>query len=66
MAEEVADAAAKVTSRYFRTPLSVESKSDESPVTAADRGAEEAMRAVLKERVPTHGVYGEELSLIHI
>ena len=38
----------------------MESKSDASPVTEADRQAEEAMRAVLQEHAPTHAVFGEE------
>ncbi len=45
----------------FRQPgLAVETKSDESPVTAADRGAEELMRARIARRFPTHGIVGEE------
>lgn len=40
--------------------LAVETKSDESPVTAADRGAEELMRRLIHARFPTHGVIGEE------
>ncbi len=38
----------------------VESKSDASPVTEADRQAEEAMRALLSQKVPTHAIFGEE------
>lgn len=41
--------------------LFVETKSDASPVTLADRGAEELMRALIKKHYPTHGVIGEEL-----
>ena len=43
-----------------RSPLGVERKADESPVTIADRKAEEAMRKVIKERFPGHGIFGEE------
>jgi myo-inositol-1(or 4)-monophosphatase len=35
-------------------------KGDATPVTAADRGAEEAMRAHIGARYPEHGVLGEE------
>lgn len=46
---------------YFANPsLVVEIKSDESPVTVADRGAEELMRRMIKERFPSHGIIGEE------
>jgi fructose-1,6-bisphosphatase/inositol monophosphatase family enzyme len=32
----------------------------ESPVTEADRKAEMAMRTLIEERYPDHGIYGEE------
>ena len=40
--------------------VAVELKADQTPVTAADRGAEELMRAMIAKRFPTHGVLGEE------
>ena len=40
--------------------MGVERKEDESPVTIADRKAEEAMRKIIKERFTGHGIYGEE------
>ncbi|MCK8786802.1 inositol monophosphatase family protein [Roseomonas sp. NAR14] len=55
-----ADAAAAVIRPLFRSPLLVEAKGDASPVTAADRGAERAMRALLAARFPAHGIVGEE------
>lgn len=45
---------------YFRTPLDVLTKNDESPVTIADRETETAMRHWLLQAHPTHGVLGEE------
>ena len=48
---------------FFRTALSVENKSRGGafdPVTAADRSAEAAMRALIKKHFPEHGVVGEE------
>jgi histidinol phosphatase-like enzyme (inositol monophosphatase family) len=38
----------------------VELKADQSPVTAADRGAEELMRGLIAQKFPTHGIVGEE------
>ncbi len=38
----------------------MEAKGDASPVTAADRAAEVAMREVLGARFPEHGIWGEE------
>jgi histidinol phosphatase-like enzyme (inositol monophosphatase family) len=59
-AEAAADAAAAVIRPYFRARLAIERKGDESPVTAADRAAEQAMRAVLADAFPSHGILGEE------
>jgi histidinol phosphatase-like enzyme (inositol monophosphatase family) len=45
----------------FRQPsVAVETKSDRSPVTIADRGAEQLMRDRIAKRFPTHGIVGEE------
>ena len=59
-AEAALDAAAGAIRPYFRSGVAADNKSDDSPVTIADRGAEQAMRAVLAERFPEHGVIGEE------
>src|SRR5450631_1817334 len=48
---------------FFRTSLGVEDKSRGGafdPVTAADRAAEAAMRAMIREQFPAHGIVGEE------
>ena len=48
---------------FFRTALGVENKSRSGgfdPVTAADRAAEAAMRALIKTTFPEHGILGEE------
>src|SRR5258708_2242707 len=60
LAHSLADAARPISSRYFRTPVAIDDKSDASPDTIADREAEAAMRAILATQVPEHGVYGEE------
>lgn len=59
-AEAAADVAGAVIRPFFRARLAADLKSDHSPVTIADRSAEQAMRAVLAERFPDHGVLGEE------
>ena len=48
---------------FFRAPLAVEGKSDASPVTIADRAAEQAMRSAIESRFPDHGILGEEFGL---
>ncbi len=48
---------------FFRTALGVEDKSGGGafdPVTAADRSAEQAMRAMIRQNFPAHGIIGEE------
>jgi myo-inositol-1(or 4)-monophosphatase len=59
--ETLARAAGDVILPYFQRPdLAVESKSDLTPVTAADRKAEQVMRALIEKHHPTHGILGEE------
>lgn len=60
LAHRLADAARPVVRRYFRTPVSVDTKKDSSPVTIADREVEATMRAIIKETFPHHGILGEE------
>ena len=48
---------------YFRREISIESKSDLSPVTIADKKSEEAMREVIMKEFPDHGILGEEFGL---
>ncbi|WP_404976174.1 inositol monophosphatase family protein [Wenzhouxiangella sp. 15190] len=55
-----ADAAAEIAMRHFGRELEVELKSDESPVTVADREAEQAIREIIRERFPEHALFGEE------
>ena len=59
-ADRLADAAGAVARRYFRRRIAVDDKDDASPVTIADREAEAAMRALIEERFPDHGIFGEE------
>ncbi|GIX08768.1 inositol monophosphatase family protein [Elioraea sp.] len=59
-ATAAADAAAAAIRPWFRARLAIERKDDASPVTAADRAAEQAMRAVLAAAFPGHGILGEE------
>jgi histidinol-phosphatase len=58
---EVARIAGDTALRYFRTGVAVESKRDGTPVTVADRAAEEVARDWLRARFPDDGILGEEL-----
>jgi inositol-phosphate phosphatase / L-galactose 1-phosphate phosphatase / histidinol-phosphatase len=60
LAAELADAAGAAIRPAFRTQLAVDAKPDRSPVTAADRAAEGAMRRLIEARFPEHGIIGEE------
>jgi histidinol phosphatase-like enzyme (inositol monophosphatase family) len=59
---ELQAAAAAVTLPLFRSDAAVANKSAAGfdPVTEADRGAEQAVRRLIAERFPDHGVIGEE------
>ncbi|MCA3254262.1 MAG: histidinol-phosphatase [Alphaproteobacteria bacterium] len=59
-AETLADAAGAAIRPYFRAGFDIEVKSDASPVTAADRAAEAAMRRLIEAAFPDHGIVGEE------
>lgn len=52
--------ACKTPRSYFRSTLSIDHKSDESPVTIADKETEGFLRRELLKRFPDHGIYGEE------
>ena len=60
LAHRMADAASEVIRRYYDDPA-ISYKFDKSPVTQADREAEAAMREILRQECPDHGIFGEEL-----
>ena len=62
-ANRLADAAGEVIRPLFRSHGETEVKSDNSAVTKADRGAEEAMRALIEAERPGDGIIGEEYGL---
>ena len=62
-AREAAAAAADVIRHYWRRGVEVELKSDATPVTIADREAEQAIRRVLQMALPQASIYGEEFGL---
>lgn len=50
----------KIIRGYFRKDVKIESKNDKSPVTIADKKAEEKMREIIMKEFPQHGIIGEE------
>jgi histidinol-phosphatase len=63
LVERVARIAGDVALGYYRTSLLIESKTDGSPVTIADRDAEQRARAWIEQHFPGDGILGEELGI---
>jgi len=62
----LADAAGAVITPFFRTAMAVDNKAGGQaydPVTLADKSAEQAIRALIENRYPDHGIIGEELGI---
>jgi histidinol phosphatase-like enzyme (inositol monophosphatase family) len=64
LANHMADEARIIAKQYFRKGVAVENKNDASPVTLADRAIEKAMRALIEESFPDHGIIGEEFGAV--
>jgi inositol-phosphate phosphatase / L-galactose 1-phosphate phosphatase / histidinol-phosphatase len=60
LAQRLADAAGAAIRPFFRSDFVQENKADTSPVTEADRAAEEAIRRILNAEAPRDGIIGEE------
>jgi histidinol phosphatase-like enzyme (inositol monophosphatase family) len=63
LAQRLADAAGHAIRPYFRAPHGLETKADKSPVTLADRAAEQAMRALIEATFPDDAIIGEEFGI---
>ena len=63
LANRLADAAGAAIRPRFRAEFGLESKDDLSPVTLADREAEEAMRRLIVAERPMDGIIGEEFGV---
>ena len=59
-AVETATAAGKLTLEYYQTGVQPDIKADDSPVTVADRAAEELIRTRIEKKYPGHAIVGEE------
>ena len=60
LATDAAYLGGRRTMAYFNTGVAVESKADDTPVTVADREAEQVIRARIATEFPDHAVVGEE------
>jgi histidinol-phosphatase len=59
-AVEAARAAGEIAMKYYHGDFQVTIKPDQTPVTQADREAEQAIKTVLRRAFPGHGFLGEE------
>jgi histidinol-phosphatase len=59
-AAETAYLAGRLTLGYFQTGVRPDVKADDTPVTIADRRAEELVRHRIEKRYPRHAIVGEE------
>ena len=64
-AQALADKVRPLSRKWFRHPLAVDTKADESPVTQADREVEAALREAIAREYPEHGIFGEEFGASH-
>ena len=65
--DQLATASGETILPFFRTALAIENKKvgGFDPVTAADRAAEQTMRAIIRKQFPDHGILGEEYGSEH-
>jgi len=66
--DRLASASGDTILPFFRTSLTIDNKKSGGfdPVTAADRAAEDAMRALIRKNFPAHGILGEEYGSEHV
>lgn len=62
-AVETAYLAGRLTLGYFQTGLRPDMKPDDTPVTAADRAAEQLIRGRIERAYPGHAIVGEEFGV---
>lgn len=63
-ASDVARFAGGVAHQHYRQRVPIETKFDGTPVTIADRAAEQAARQWIEQRFPDDGVIGEEFPVV--
>jgi histidinol phosphatase-like enzyme (inositol monophosphatase family) len=57
---KLVDNSGSIIRKHFRNLDKIETKSDKSAVTIADREAEKIIRDLIKQQYPSHGILGEE------
>mgnify|MGYP001159216211 CR=1 FL=1 len=64
LANRLADAAGAAIRPFFRAEIGLETKEDATPVTLADRAAEQAIRRLIEAERPYDGIIGEEYGAV--
>ena len=54
--KKLSEESGKIIRSYWRTKIVVDTKIDSSPVTIADKKAEELMREMIMKQFPDHGI----------
>jgi histidinol-phosphatase len=57
---QAASSARELILSYYDGNFDIEIKADQTPVTVADRGAEQIIRNIISAAYPEHGIFGEE------
>jgi histidinol-phosphatase len=57
---QAAKSARELILSYYNGEFDIEIKADQTPVTVADRGAEQVIRETINNAYPDHGIFGEE------
>jgi histidinol-phosphatase len=60
IALQAAESARESILSYYNGDFDIEIKSDQTPVTIADRSAEQIIRKIITAAFPDHGIFGEE------
>ena len=66
IANECADVSEPIIRKYFRKKIKIINKSDNTPVTKADKQAEARIRNIIKKKTPECGFFGEETGKFNI
>ncbi len=64
-AQDAAWQAGRVTLGYFQSGITAERKADNTPVTVADKAAEQKLRELIGRYWPDHNIVGEEFGNTH-
>ena len=63
IALQAAESARELIMSYYNRDFDIEIKADQTPVTVADRGAEQIIRDTITNAFPEHGIFGEEFGV---